>query len=296
MPRRTARTNEAFQPELPISQVQSAPLASPVHSFTFSKAKNDFDAKHGSASHAECIVPVRGKTHAPVSIKSASGQTNEEYYKWQFITALVFSGLYPKDYIGAEVHFPKGNKSSAPIKIDAAIFDDPAWLDHYNAYWLNRTSSDLEWLNEHLLVAVEFKKDDKEIEKVFTGQVKPAMREKEPATAFVLGVYYDTERLYLFQRKNGTVLRYDEAKNQKGEASKIGDLSLHLPDSYGLMPSLDELRRRINRPALLDRSKRGLADLDVILIVPNVVSLILMSLQQLHRSKYRLLYRMYSGL
>jgi len=55
------------------------------------------------------------------------------------------------------------------------------------------------------------------------------MREKDPADAFALGVYYDTERLYLFQRKSGTVLRYDESKNQKGEASKIGDLSLHLP-------------------------------------------------------------------
>jgi type I restriction enzyme M protein len=57
-------------------------------------------------------------------------------------------------------------------------------------------------------------KGDKEIEKVFAGQVKAAMRDKEPANAYVLGLYYDTERLYLFQRKNVIVLRYDES-NQK---------------------------------------------------------------------------------
>jgi type I restriction enzyme M protein len=253
-----------------VSNIEPAPLLSSPPSFAFAEAKNRFDNHHASATYAECIVPVRGKPHPPVPIKTSAGERNEEYYKWQFINAIVQSGLYPNDYVGVEVHFPKGNKTSAPIKVDAAIFDDPSWVDHYNKFWLNRNSADLEWLNEHLLVAVEFKKGDKEIEKVFTGQVKPAMREREPASAFVLGVYYDTERLYLFQRKNGTVLRYDEAKNQKGEASKIGDLSLHLPDAYAYMPGLDDLKRRINRPATLDRSKRGIADLDVITSIASV--------------------------
>jgi len=86
----------------------------------------------------------------------------------------------------------------------------------------------------------------------------------------VLGVYYDTERLYLFHRKSGTVLRYDESKNQKGEASKVGDLSLHLPDAYAYMPSFDELTHRVNRPATLDRSKRCIADLDVVTSIASI--------------------------
>ena len=69
------------------------------------------------------------------------------------------SGLYPKDYVGVEVHFPKGNKGSAALKLDAAIFDDPAWVDPYNAYWADYTPSHLEWLNEHLIAVVEFKKE-----------------------------------------------------------------------------------------------------------------------------------------
>ncbi|NEW89580.1 SAM-dependent methyltransferase [Rhodopseudomonas sp. WA056] len=205
-----------------------------------------------------------------MQIRSGSGQPNEEYYKWQFISAIVMSGLYPKDYIGVEVHFPKGNKNSAALQLDGAIFDDAAWVEHYNSYWTSRKSADLEWLNEHLIAVIEFKKGDKEIEKVFTGQVKPAMREKEPASAYVLGVYYDAERLYLFQRKNGSVLRYDESKNQKGLDSKIGDLSLHLPDAYAYMPSMDDLKRRINRPSTLDRSSRGIEALDVITSIASV--------------------------
>jgi len=154
--------------------------------------------------------------------------------------------------------------------LDIAIFDDPAWVDHYNRYWRDRKGEDLEWLSEHLVAVAELKKGDREIEKVFTGQVKAAMREKEPAHAYVLGVYYDTERLYLFQRRNGVVLRYDESKNEKGSASRVGDLSLHLPDPYAFMPSLDELRQRINRPSALDRSRRGIADLDIITTIASV--------------------------
>lgn len=250
--------------------VRPTPLATSSPSTSFAEAKRQFDNKHAAATHAECIVPVRGKAHAPISIRSVGGQPNEEYYKWQFINSIVMSGLYAKDYVGVEVHFPKGNKNSAALQLDGAIFDDPAWVEHYNSYWDTRRSSDLEWLNEHLISVIEFKKGDKEIEKVFTGQVKPAMREKEPAGAYVLGVYYDTERLYLFQRKNGAVLRYDESKNQKGLESKIGDLSLHLPDAYAYLPGMEDLKRRINRPATLDRSRRGIADLDVITSIASV--------------------------
>jgi type I restriction enzyme M protein len=121
-----------------------------------------------------------------------------------------------------------------------------------------------------LLAVVEFKKNDKDIEKVFTGQVKPAMREREPAHAYVLGIYYGADRLYLFQRRSGKYLRYDEGKNQKGDDSKVGDLSLHLPDPYGYLPNFDDLEKRVNRPAGFDRSQRTIRDLDVITTIASV--------------------------
>ena len=235
---------------------------------TFTTAKNDFDAAHKNAKTAKCIVPVNGKTKDTASIRDTHGKPSEEYYKWQFVHSLINSGLYARDFLGVEVQFPKGN--SAVLRLDCAIFDSAEWLEHYNAYWKDRRSTDLEWLHEHMLAVIEFKKNDKEIEKVFTSQVKPAMREREPAGAYVLGCYYGADRLYLFQRRSGTYLRYDEGKNQKGDDSKVGDLSLHLPDPYGYLPNFDELRKRVNRPASFDRSKRTIQDLDVITTIASV--------------------------
>jgi type I restriction enzyme M protein len=238
---------------------------------SFADTKRKFDETSGKQSVlARSYVPVNGKIIENIGIRNHKGEALEEFYKWQFIYALIYSGLYAKDYIGAEVRFPKGSKTSAPLKLDGAIFDDPAWLQHYNDYWQHRRSRDLEWLNTHLLAVIEFKRDDKEIEKVFTGQVKPAMKEKDPATAYVLGIYYDRERLYLFHRRNGFFLRYDEAKNQKSDKSKVGDLFLHLPDPYAYIPSFDDLRNRVHRPDQIDRSSRSYQDLDVITSIATV--------------------------
>ncbi|HUT60476.1 MAG TPA: N-6 DNA methylase [Phycisphaerae bacterium] len=232
---------------------------------SFSAAKQAFDAGPGKAKVlADALVPVDGKPKKNLAIRNASGALLEEYYKWQFLYALIHSGLFAKDFIGVEVRFPKGSKTSQPLKMDAAIFDDADWINHYLNYWQHRKSADLEWLNDHLLAVVEFKKNGKEIEKVFTGQVKPAMKEKDPATAYVLGIYYDAERLYLFHRRKGCYLRYDEAKNQKAERSKVSDMSFHLPDPYLAIPSFDELKARVHRPTALDRLKRTIQDLDII--------------------------------
>ena len=217
---------------------------------TFATAKQDFDNAHRAAAATKCIVPVNGKHKRDAAIRDGHGKPSEEYYKWQFIQSIITSGQYPRDFVGVEIQFPKGN--SAVIKLDGAVFDSAEWVDRYNAYWTFRRTPDLEWLNAHLLAIIEFKKNDKEIEKVFTSQVRPAMKEKDPAEAYVLGIYYGADRLYLFQRRRGRILRYDEGKNQKGEESKVGDLSLHLPDPYNYLPSFDDLVNLVNRPAVLD--------------------------------------------
>ena len=236
----------------------------------FAAARFEFDQSHKTANRTDRFVPEHGKSCGPVVIRDVNSHPNEQYYKWQFLYALIHSGLYIKDYLAAEVFFPKGNKSAAPLKLDAAIFDSPDWLEHYNAYWKDRKTLHLEWLNQHLLGVIEFKKNDKEIERVFTGQIKPAMREKDPSDAFVLGMYYDKERLYIFERRNGLYLRYDESKNQKGDASQVGDFSLYLPDPYAFIPSFEELNNRINRPSKLDRSKRDISGLDTITTIASV--------------------------
>jgi type I restriction enzyme M protein len=237
----------------------------------FTDAKQKFDATDGMLKTLpHSYVTVNGKPKANLKLKNSKGEKLEEYYKWQFIYALINSGLYAKDYIGVEVRFPKGNKSSAALELDGAIFDDVEWVDHYISYWKDKKAEDLEWLNEHILAVIEFKRGDKEIEKVFTGQVKPAMKEKDPSTSYVMGIYYDAERLFLFHRRNGNYLRYDEAKNQKGINSKVSDLSLYLPDPYVFIPSFDELKKRVHKPAKIDRAKRSYTDLDIITSIATV--------------------------
>jgi len=237
----------------------------------FSEAKHQFDTDFGLKDTLQnSLVPVDGKPKDNIKIRNSKHEPLEEYYKWQFIYALIHSGLYPKDYIGTEVRFPKGSKTSAPLKLDGAIFDDVDWLKHYNDYWQDRKSEDLEWLNTHLIAVIEFKKNDKEIEKVYSGQIKPAMKEKDPGNSEILGIYYDAERLFLFYRRDGLYLRYDQAKNQKGDSSKVGDLSIYLPDPYNYIPSFDELKLRINKPSMLDRSTRGTDDLDTITSIATV--------------------------
>ena len=90
----------------------------------FSEAKYKFDNKYKAKSEIEkSLVTVDGKFIERINIKDVKGLPNEEYYKWQFIYSLIYSDLFPRDYIGTEIYFPKGNISSSPIKIDAVIFD-----------------------------------------------------------------------------------------------------------------------------------------------------------------------------
>jgi type I restriction enzyme M protein len=241
--------------------LHSPPLA-------FGAAITTFDASIGRLSVlGKSLVPVHGEYKTDLQIRNNASAPLEEYYKWQFIYGIINSGLYAKDYIGAEVFFPKGTST---LKIDAAIFDDPDWITRYQSYWRDRRIDDLQWLNDHLLAVVEFKRAEEDIAQVFSRQVKPAMKEKEPSDAYVLGTYYDAGRLFLFQRRGGKFLRYDEPKNQKGDASQVGDLSLHLPDPYSYIPSFSELKNLVHRPNLIDRANRGIADLGVITSIATV--------------------------
>ena len=229
---------------------------------TFLQAKQDFDSKYSLKKEFAAFIPVNQRLSESYVIKNKKGKTNEEYYKWQFFYSLVYSGLYQKDYLGCEVYFPKGNKNSAPIKLDGAIFDDPNWFDWYKKYHKNKDQESLDWLRKHLLGVIEFKKESsKDNETVYNQQLKPAIKESE--NDFCLGILYDTERLYLFQKKQNLYLRLDESFNLKGEKSTTKDLSLHLTDAYYKIPSFEQLEKKITQ-VVVDRSKRTIDDLDIV--------------------------------
>jgi type I restriction enzyme M protein len=229
---------------------------------TFLETKQEFDKQYSGKSEFTSFVPIHTTSSKSCKIKGKNNSHNEEYYKWQFLYALVYSGMYEKDYIGVEVQFPKGNKNSAPIRFDAAIFDDENWFDWYIKYHNTKSQDALDWLRNHLLCVIEFKKENsKDVENVYNVQLKPAMKESE--NDFCLGVMYDAERLYLFQKKQGKYIRLDESLNTKGDNSTTKDLSLHLTDAYYKIPSFLQLKKKISQ-VTINRAERTIDDLDII--------------------------------
>lgn len=143
--------------------------------------------------------------------------------------------------------------------MDGVIFDSKDWIEKYQ----NKDKvENLEWLREHILAVIEFKKSSKgDVKKVYSSQLKPAMKE---ADNNVLGFYYDEDRLHIFKKEGSNYLRYDESKNLKGESSKVDDLSLELTDGYKIIPSFEELKKRVYKVVIEDKSNRNIDDLEII--------------------------------
>ena len=101
----------------------------------FDQLKLYYDKVHKNDKLIECFLPVHLTLNKVESnLFKKNGSFNEQYYKWQFLNCFIEAGLCSKDYIGTEVNFPKGNKGSAMIKLDGAIFDDKTWFEHYQAF------------------------------------------------------------------------------------------------------------------------------------------------------------------
>lgn len=229
---------------------------------SFGRFKSQFNNENAEASSYNAFIPVHLSLNSSHIIRNKKGEPNEEYFKWQFFYSLVSSGLYAKDYLGAEVHFPKGNVSSAPIIFDGAVFDDKDWFSYYEKFHKDKDQSALDWLRKHLVAVIEFKKENgRNIEAVWNQQLKPALKECE--NSFCLGVLYDTEKLFLFKKQENSYIRFDDGYNLKKEQSSTKELSLHLSDSYYKLPNFNQLVQRVFNPAI-DRSRRTVEDLDVI--------------------------------
>lgn len=208
----------------------------------FEELRLKYNKDHMTDKSVFCFLPVHttmGKTET--NLRKKDGTPNEQYYKWQFLYNFVESGLCSKDYIGVEIQFPKGNKASSMIKLDAAIFDDKKWYDHYLQLHSKKDDSkwdELNWLKEHLLCALEFKKEgSKDVKGVFNSQLKAYMNESSKNTVF--GILYDEGRLYLFRSIGKTYLRLSDEFNieSKGKFEPQFDI----PDAYQTMLSLDEM-------------------------------------------------------
>ena len=233
-------------------------------SINFSSARLKFRSKYLTREKLEkSFVPVDGKFLTNISIKNKDNEPNEEFYKWEFIYALIDAQLFNRDLIGTEIYFPKGNKNSNPIKIDAVIFSDSNWRKLYKEYRDNKNQDALSKLRKLAIVMIEFKKEsDKTIEQVFNSQIRATIKESD--SLFTLGVYYNEGRLYLFKKdSDGTISRYDNSKNFLTSQRILEQYQLELTDPYHVIPSYDELDKKING-VNLEKSQLKIEDLDVV--------------------------------
>lgn len=250
----------------------------------FSKELYTFDDNYSHLNTIRTIVPVHtNPENEEINIRRSNGHLNEQYYKWKLIYSLVNSGLCPKEYIGTEIHFPKGNKSSSDLILDAAIFDDENWFEHYSCFYQSKCKnlSELEWLHSHLMVVIEVKQEDgKNIREVWDKQLKAYM--KESSKDLCIGILFDTDRLYLFQKIEGKFVRYNQSLNDKGVNSSSADMNLSIPDSFYNIPSFQDLSSGEIRNKT-DITNRGIEELDIInslhsTAINNAMSIILNSM------------------
>lgn len=233
----------------------------------FEELKLEYNIFHKNDKYINCFLPTHltiGKIET--NLLKKNGEYNEQYYKWEFLNCFVGASLCSKDYIGTEIHLPKGNKNSAMIKIDAAIFDDKTWYEHYQALHTKKDNSrwdELNWLKEHLLCALEFKKEgSKDIKGVFTSQLKAYMNESTKNTVF--GILYDEGRLYLFKSNGKNYYRLSDEFNNENSKGKL-EPTFDIPDGYDNLLSFDEMvKYDISTKDIVDYSKRKIEDLSII--------------------------------
>ncbi len=233
---------------------------------SFEELKIKYDNTHYNISVIDCFLPVHltyGKKEK--SLHKKDGSCNEQYYKWQFLHCFVESGLCSKDYIGVEVQFPKGNKSASTIKLDAAIFDDKDLFSHYKALHTKKDDSkwdELNWLKDHLICGIEFKKEgSKDVKGVFNSQLKAYMNESSRNTVF--GILYDEGRLYLFKNLGKKYVRLSDEFNF--ENKRVYEPTFDIPDGYSNLLSLDAMMNYDKAcDKIVDYAGRKLVDLSII--------------------------------
>ncbi|MBI9094167.1 MAG: N-6 DNA methylase [Sphaerochaeta sp.] len=232
---------------------------------SFSQAKADFDTKFKDRKVlSRSIVTVNGKFIDNISLVDRTNSHNEEYYKWQFIYSLINSGLIGRDYIGCEIYFPKGNKDSTPIKIDAVVFKTTEWVSLYLKYRENKDQVALSELRKLAVMMIEFKRDgnDSKIEQIFNSQIRATINESDAKVT--IGVYYDKERLFLFKKESGKIVRLDNSKNFTTSQRILEQYQLEITDPYFLIPSIEQLKKLDENKDQLIIENRLVENLDII--------------------------------
>ncbi|AFI04549.1 HsdM family class I SAM-dependent methyltransferase [Helicobacter cetorum] len=191
------------------------------------------------------------------SKKDSKGKFSEEYVRARFIYALVYSGMYQKEYICVEFGFPKGNGGKS-LNPDIIVFKNKNWEKDYEDAKANKNFSKI---RQNVLVIFEAKKNGKSVADAIENQLRCAM-ELNTSKDRIFGVYFDDQPDILIFKKigNSEIRRF----NESSELQQDGIYGWNL-DKRDLLIDLPSQKDFIeNNKSISDLSKLKLDSLDAI--------------------------------
>lgn len=200
-----------------------------------------------------------------VPLSRTTGAPDEQFYKWQFVAALISSGLVPADCIGCELPVPRGSRGSTSLFVDVVIFADPTWAELYDEAVAGNSNVTMDDVYRLVVASGEIKDDPHDdVEAAFRRQLLPALNNM--TVGYGVGFYYNSGHLVVISRSTDssgvTVTRLDATK-QHTSGNAVQRLNVAVPDGYSLFPSHSLILSR-GSWAAGSRSGRAVADLDIV--------------------------------
>jgi len=170
--------------------------------------------------------------------RDTNGNFSEEYIRARFVYALVFSGLYPKEYICVEFGFPKGN-SKTKIKPDIVVFKNKDWIQDFEDA---KGGKNFSKIRQNILVIFETKKNNKSLDSAIENQLRSAMNENESKDK-IFGIYFDNKSDILIFKKfgNSPIRRFNEELEKS--SSGIQNLNIDKRDLLVDLPSFEDFKQ-----------------------------------------------------
>lgn len=191
------------------------------------------------------------------SSRNKFGKFSEEYLRARFVYALIFSGMYGKEYVCVEFEIPKGNGGKS-LNPDIVIFKNKDWFATYSQAKANKNFA---VVRKGVLAIFETKKNDKSVDSAVEMQLRSAM-ELNTSQDRIFGIYFDDQPDILIFKKigNSEIRRFNEERELQQDG--LSSLNLNNRDLLIDLPSQKDLIE--NNESISNLAKLRLDCLDAI--------------------------------
>ena len=168
--------------------------------------------------------------------KDIKNNFSEEYIRARFTYALIYSGMYNKEYICVEFGFPKGNGGKS-LNPDIVVFKNKDWQKDYEEAKANNNFAKI---RKNVLAIFETKKNNKSVSSAIENQLRSAM-ELNTSKDRIFGIYFDDQKDILIFKKieNSEIRRFNEIKELQQDG--INGWNINNRDLLIDLPSQNDL-------------------------------------------------------